>query len=160
MQGLCESYRCLWDKKLDKVAVYVHETPRLFAIATIYGFYFDWNRNWLRAVFQSSFFLRYFIMIIGRLENVFVIFLIALLFQMNHFACAFLASDIVNCFNCEFHRFQMATWQSSKIHFTAGHSHVFSIVSCVINFSWIGVIWCKITRRATASRGKKTVFKL
>lgn len=41
MQGLCQSYRCLWDKKLDKVAAYVHETPNLYAIATIYGFYFD-----------------------------------------------------------------------------------------------------------------------
>lgn len=41
MQGFYESYRCLWDKKLDKVAVYVYETPKLFAIATLYGIYFD-----------------------------------------------------------------------------------------------------------------------
>lgn len=41
MQGMCETYRCLWDKKLDKVAAHVYETPNLYAIATIYGFYFD-----------------------------------------------------------------------------------------------------------------------
>lgn len=41
MQGFCEMYRCLSDKKLDKVAVYVYETQNLFAIATLYGFYCD-----------------------------------------------------------------------------------------------------------------------
>lgn len=41
MQGLCEAYRCLWDKKLDKIAAYVYETPNLLAIATVYGLYFD-----------------------------------------------------------------------------------------------------------------------
>lgn len=41
MQGICESYRCLWDKKIDKVATYLYETPNLIAVATLYGLYFD-----------------------------------------------------------------------------------------------------------------------
>lgn len=59
--GLCESYRCLWDKKLDKIAAHVYETPNLLAIATVYGLYFDWNSNYtffiliVRHIFFSSF---------------------------------------------------------------------------------------------------------
>ncbi|XP_031616475.1 tctex1 domain-containing protein 1 [Contarinia nasturtii] len=41
MQGLCAYHRCLWEKKFDKIATHVYETPNLFAIATIYGLYFD-----------------------------------------------------------------------------------------------------------------------
>lgn len=41
MQGFCAMYRCLWDKKFDKTAIYVYETPNLYAIATVHGLYFD-----------------------------------------------------------------------------------------------------------------------
>lgn len=41
MQGFCAMYRCLWDKKFDKTAIYVYETPHLYAIATVHGLYFD-----------------------------------------------------------------------------------------------------------------------
>lgn len=43
MQGFCAMYRCLWDKKFDKTAIYVYETPHLYAIATVHGLYFDWR---------------------------------------------------------------------------------------------------------------------
>lgn len=43
MQGFCAMYRCLWDKKLDRTAIYVYETPTFYAIATVHGLYFDWR---------------------------------------------------------------------------------------------------------------------
>lgn len=34
-------FRCLWDIQRDGYAFYVYDSKNIYAIGTIYGFYFD-----------------------------------------------------------------------------------------------------------------------
>lgn len=40
-QGCHKASRCLWDKKVDRIATHTHETPNSIVIATLYGIYLD-----------------------------------------------------------------------------------------------------------------------
>lgn len=58
MQGLCSMVNFLWDADKDGFVTYAIETPKFFAICTIYYLYLDWVRTPICDEFKNTYLLK------------------------------------------------------------------------------------------------------